>query len=580
MNLLAASIGTALAYAGDIPRALLCGAIDHAVDRGLQFLASRRPKRVVARADYILRSYLFGRVGKGFPQNTPSTLGGLDATAYLHSICSPDAGRSHHSHPWEWAISIVLAGSYLEEVVGADGTITTRSRHAGSVALISASSFHRICELGAPRVWTLFIVGPRTQDRAWYFRRLDGSIVHERDYHANLEAERRAEEAWIAERAAERVAQISGVVRCCAMNGTVLALVDDDYIDGSIAEVCRPLGVDWTPYSTERQYEARLSAAAEREAEQARAGVAVVKADAEQLMEDWRSRGWVREDASVPTAHASTLRKSQPSEAARILHEALLERGVDGTIISPPESMREAVNAMLALGWRRFRSDRLREPMGTIRASTISLVDTSKPVRGGPPQPTWLHRCDADMLAAVAPVATYGALVIVSDAESTSSDQSILAGEAAEPKALLVGARPGVRTIADRDDFVSLYGEKSWAVRVLDGEVPPVEVVEPSERPPLSADPTAAPEGYTFEPIGGPSVIIRHGDAYVGSLMISGRAVAGGRELPSAEVEQHSAAWAHARAMRRSAEAPKHGHVSFNIGPHGSMRVGPLTEGS
>lgn len=192
-----------LACSVDLARPLAREAVDVAIDRGLALLADRRPWRVVARPDYILRYYLGGRLGHAFPEDTPTVLGRLGGTAYLHRIGSPDSGRAHHSHPWEWAISVVLAGGYTEEVVGADGSITTRQRLPGSTALISATSFHRIAEIHAPRVWTLFVVGPRTPDRAWYFRRIDGSIVHEKDYHANLEAERAAEEAWVAERDAE-----------------------------------------------------------------------------------------------------------------------------------------------------------------------------------------------------------------------------------------------------------------------------------------------------------------------------------------------------------------------------------------
>lgn len=186
-----------------------------ALDRGLKMLADRRPSRIVAREDYMRRAYLFGRMGHRFPEDARAVLGSLGATAYLHEIRSPDAGRSHHSHPWEWAISIVLAGSYIEEIVTADGSIVERRRETGSVAVINAGSFHRIAELGARRVWTLFIAGPRTLDRAWFFRRPDGSIVHERDYHANIEAERRAEDAWLASsHGAERIykSTFAGVV--------------------------------------------------------------------------------------------------------------------------------------------------------------------------------------------------------------------------------------------------------------------------------------------------------------------------------------------------------------------------------
>jgi hypothetical protein len=204
MNLLTAAIGTTLAYASDLPRALLAEARDAALDRGLELLASRRPWRVVARPDYIMRYYLAGRMGHAFPDGTPTLLPNIDGTAYLHRIGSPDAGRAHHSHPWEWAISIVLTGGYVEEVVEPDGTVMIRSRPPGSVGVLTSSTYHRIAELAAPRAWTLFIVGPRTPSRDWYFRRLDGSIVHEAEYHANLEAERAAEQAWIAAREAER----------------------------------------------------------------------------------------------------------------------------------------------------------------------------------------------------------------------------------------------------------------------------------------------------------------------------------------------------------------------------------------
>lgn len=189
---------TSMLRAISCPVSLIRERSDILLDRGLALLASRRPTRVVAREDYMLRSYLLGRMGHGFPEGAPATFGNLGGSAYLHCIRTPDNVRAHHSHPWECAVSMVITGGYTEEVVSADGSIVTRQRLPGSIAVINASSFHRISELHARRVWTLFITGARTPDRAWYFRRLDGSIVHERDYHANLEAELIREESWVA----------------------------------------------------------------------------------------------------------------------------------------------------------------------------------------------------------------------------------------------------------------------------------------------------------------------------------------------------------------------------------------------
>jgi hypothetical protein len=430
MNLLHAAIGTALAYAGDLPRALVRGAIDHALDRGLGLLASHRPTRVVAREDYILRSYLVGRMGHGFPEGTPATLGGLDGTAYLHRIGTPDSGRAHHSHPWEWAISIVLTGGYVEELVEPDGTVVTRSRPPGSVGVLTSSTFHRIAELGAPQAWTLFIVGPRTQNRDWYFRRLDASIVHEAEYHAHLEAEHAAEEAWLAAREAERL----------GVRGRV-AVVND----GGRVALARP---------------------------------------------SFPVRVYDGDVAPVPSAASLlALPRLSVADAARAF-DAAIKRGGAGVIVSPPTTMREAIAAMEPLGWRHRRPFLL---VTDVRWAyrEIRLVDPeSKPVHGAA-TPTWVHAGTEDMLAATAPLVAAGVEVFVSDAS--------------EP---LVVAR---------------------------------------EQP-------AAPEGYTFETLSpSPTIVIRCGDGYIGSLLTNGRAVAHGRELRPAEVEKHAAAWAHARKLRGGA---------------------------
>lgn len=228
MNLLTAMFRVTYAYSSDLLRVLLREAFDVALDRGLALLSSHRPTRSVARDDYIRRSYLAGRVGHGYPDGTPATFGGVDATAYLHEIKTSDDGIATHSHPWEWAVSIVLAGGYTEEIVLPTGEVVIRQRRPGSIGLLSSSTFHRISELAAPRTWTLFLVGPRTPDGAWYFRRPNGSIVLQAEYHANLDAERRSEQAWLEEQsAAIELVSSTTTIETSPSNGALLEWTND-----------------------------------------------------------------------------------------------------------------------------------------------------------------------------------------------------------------------------------------------------------------------------------------------------------------------------------------------------------------
>lgn len=112
--------------------------------------------------------------------------------AYLHHFLAPD-DEGHHNHPSRWSFSIVLWGSYTEEVLEfpADGdycgghsvwgwqrcglcrpasaVVTRRVRWFNYVP---ADKYHRITELhpglGARGVWTLFVCGPLS-GRGWGF---------------------------------------------------------------------------------------------------------------------------------------------------------------------------------------------------------------------------------------------------------------------------------------------------------------------------------------------------------------------------------------------------------------------------
>lgn len=112
----------------------------------------------------------------------------------LHRIHKPDSDRAMHNHPWRWAFSVVLAGSYDEErpVKGRESFVQTR--RVSRWNLIRSTDFHRISHLHG-EVWTLFITGPRIQD--WGFReRAWGSgngwrVTPHRDYIARMKGQRR-----------------------------------------------------------------------------------------------------------------------------------------------------------------------------------------------------------------------------------------------------------------------------------------------------------------------------------------------------------------------------------------------------
>lgn len=95
---------------------------------------------------------------------------------YLHEFLSPDS-EGHHDHPSTWGFSLVLWGSYTEEVLNlnhhttVNGVAHVRNVHPRRVRwwnYIPASKYHRITELhpwpGARGVWTLFICGPLRRD--------------------------------------------------------------------------------------------------------------------------------------------------------------------------------------------------------------------------------------------------------------------------------------------------------------------------------------------------------------------------------------------------------------------------------
>lgn len=113
---------------------------------------------------------------------------GEDIRCFLHKFVSSDAIGELHSHPWEWSVSIILAGAYVEHRTkgwansgGSELSVKHDVHHPLTVQLgkheqkmvvpfdvnhIQHDDFHRV-ELCSEAVWTLFVHGPRKFD--WGF---------------------------------------------------------------------------------------------------------------------------------------------------------------------------------------------------------------------------------------------------------------------------------------------------------------------------------------------------------------------------------------------------------------------------
>lgn len=110
---------------------------------------------------------------------------------YLHHFLARDS-EDFHNHPSAWSLSIVLWGSYTEEVLThqpwpARYVITRRVRWFN---WIPATKYHRITYLhpgpGARGVWTLFMCGPLT-GRGWGFWRAGiGHVDHSAAPHTKV----------------------------------------------------------------------------------------------------------------------------------------------------------------------------------------------------------------------------------------------------------------------------------------------------------------------------------------------------------------------------------------------------------
>jgi hypothetical protein len=91
----------------------------------------------------------------------------IDAPSLLlHRFVASDPDHAVHSHPWAWAMSLILVGGYRETRCLPNGTRVEREYYPGDVNVILATDRHRI-ELLDGDCWTLFLAGPFLQQ--WSF---------------------------------------------------------------------------------------------------------------------------------------------------------------------------------------------------------------------------------------------------------------------------------------------------------------------------------------------------------------------------------------------------------------------------
>ncbi|MDS1141758.1 hypothetical protein RE432_15055 [Pusillimonas sp. SM2304] len=124
----------------------------------LHRLTNRLPARIISDGDtpYLERYYVGTFLGVRF---------------YLHQFVGSDPDRGLHDHPWPWAFSIILAGSYLEETRSGKKEVRWFNTLVGD-------SFHRVVlkeRYGRTLpVWTLFAHRAKRVKR-WGFMRATSS---------------------------------------------------------------------------------------------------------------------------------------------------------------------------------------------------------------------------------------------------------------------------------------------------------------------------------------------------------------------------------------------------------------------
>ena len=80
---------------------------------------------------------------------------------YLHRFVASDPDRGLHDHPWRWAVSLILAGGYLEQRLARFAPSGRRDRlaerRAPAINLLGGRSFHRVILGPEAECWSIFI---------------------------------------------------------------------------------------------------------------------------------------------------------------------------------------------------------------------------------------------------------------------------------------------------------------------------------------------------------------------------------------------------------------------------------------
>lgn len=105
---------------------------------------------------------------------------------FLHHFHSDDQKTHAHSHPWQWGVSIILKGGYLESYcTGWNGKLRSRIVKPGDIVVIRPDHYHRVELLDKEKgSWSLFLAGPRVS--RWGF--LDLTTREYTDFETNPNA--------------------------------------------------------------------------------------------------------------------------------------------------------------------------------------------------------------------------------------------------------------------------------------------------------------------------------------------------------------------------------------------------------
>jgi len=95
-----------------------------------------------------------------------------EIVVYLHHYLISDPNRGLHDHPWPWAVSLPLAGGYVEERLRGIGRaliIGRLPRRPLRPYRLGGHDFHRVVLHGGVTSWSLFITGATVKE--WGFLR-------------------------------------------------------------------------------------------------------------------------------------------------------------------------------------------------------------------------------------------------------------------------------------------------------------------------------------------------------------------------------------------------------------------------